>query len=251
MMRERIDKLLLDRGLVKSRQQAQAMILEGSVLVDEQRIDKPGARVDPAATIRLKHTAQPYVSRGGLKLERALEAFAPDVNGWVCLDLGASTGGFTDCLLQKGAARIYAVDVGHNQLDWKLRNDERVVTTEGLNARFFKFDDIGTTVDLMTLDLSFISLTLVLPVLPQFSMPTTRVICLIKPQFEVGKDQVERGGLVTSPLKHQQVIQKIGDAAAALGFSVLGVIDSPILGAEGNKEFFIGLSCSGLPPETR
>jgi 23S rRNA (cytidine1920-2'-O)/16S rRNA (cytidine1409-2'-O)-methyltransferase len=246
MIRERIDKLLLDRGLARSRQQAQAMILEGSVLVDERRIDKPGTRVDPTATIRLKNVAQPYVSRGGLKLERALESFAPDVRGWTCLDIGASTGGFTDCLLQRGAARVYAVDVGHNQLDWKLRKDERVTMIEGLNARYMKFESIGTTVDLITLDLSFISLTLVLPVLRQFAKATTRAICLIKPQFEVGKNQVESGGLVTDPRKHQEVIEKIRSAATALDFSVLDVLDSPILGAEGNKEFFIGLGCAGL-----
>ncbi len=201
-VKERIDKVLLDRGLVKSRQQAQALLLEGSVLVNEHRVDKPGTRVDVSSVIRLKDPPLPYVSRGGLKLERALDLFAPNIQGWTCLDIGASTGGFTDCLLQRGAAKVFALDVGHNQLDWKLRCDRRVVVIERLNARYLKFEDIGEKVDLITLDLSFISLTLVLPVLKPFEKPTTRVVCLIKPQFEVGKDQVEKGGLGTEPRKH-------------------------------------------------
>jgi 23S rRNA (cytidine1920-2'-O)/16S rRNA (cytidine1409-2'-O)-methyltransferase len=241
-VKERLDKLLFDRGLAKSRQQAQGMILEGAVLVNHQRIDKPGTRVDISASIRLKSVAQPYVSRGGLKLEKALDVFAFDVAGWVCLDIGASTGGFTDCVLQKGAAKVYAVDVGHNQLDWKLRNDERVVPIEGLNARYLKFEDIGTTVDFITVDVSFISLTLILPVLRPFTKPATRIICLVKPQFEVGKEQVESGGLVTDPKKHVQVIEKIKSAAIGLGYRVLAVVESPILGGEGNKEFLLALA---------
>ena len=245
-MKERIDKLLLDRAFVKSRQQAHALILEGVVLVNEQRIDKPGTRVEITANIRLKQYSQPYVSRGGLKLEKALEAFASIMEGGICLDIGASTGGFTDCLLQHGATKVFAVDVGHNQVDWKLRSDERVTVIEGLNARYLKFEDIGTTVDLITLDLSFISLTLILPVLHPFMKITTKTICLIKPQFEVGKGQVEKGGLVTDPEKHFQVIEKVRSTALSLGYGVLGVMDSPITGADGNKEFFIGLqgSCS-------
>ncbi len=244
-MKDRIDKLLLERGLVKSRQQAQALILGGSVLVGEQRVDKPGTKVDSAAAIRLKTTLPSYVSRGGLKLEKALEVFAPDIRNWICLDLGASTGGFTDCLLQRGAAKVYAVDVGHNQLDWKLRSDPRVVSIEGLNARYLKFEDIGTTVDLISMDLSFISLTLILPALRPFIQSSTRILCLVKPQFEVGKEHVEKGGLVTDPRKHREVVRKIQSSAEALGYDVLGVIESPILGAEGNKEFFLGLAVSG------
>ncbi len=240
-MKERIDKLLLERGLVKSRQQAQALILEGSVLVNEKRVDKPGTKVDLASTIRFKSFSQPYVSRGGQKLEKALNEFAPDIHGWECLDIGASTGGFTDCLLKRGAKKIYSVDVGHNQLDWKLRNDPRVVAIEGLNARYLKYEDIGSQVDLITLDLSFISLTLVLPSLKPFTKPDTRILCLVKPQFEVGRNEVEKGGLVTDPIKHQQVVTKIKLAAEALGYSILGVIESPILGVEGNKEFFMAL----------
>lgn len=243
-MKERIDKLLLDRALVKSRQQAQALILEGVVLVNEQRIDKPGVKVEITANIRLKKYLQPYVSRGGLKLEKALEVFAPVMEGGICLDIGASTGGFTDCLLQHGAAKVFAVDVGHNQLDWKLRSDKRVVAIEGLNARYLNFEDIGTMVDLITMDLSFISLTYILPVLNPFLKTDTKILALIKPQFEVGKGQVEKGGLVTDPEKHLQVIEKVRSAALSLGYSVLGVIDSPILGADGNKEFFMGLQKS-------
>lgn len=239
--KERIDKVLLDRGFVKSRQQAQALILEGSVLVNEHRIDKPGTKVDTSCAIRLKHLPPPYVSRGGLKLKTALDLFVPEVRGWTCLDIGASTGGFTDCLLQRGATKVYALDVGHNQLDWKLRSDRRVVVIEGLNARYMKFEDIGETVDLITLDLSFISLTIVLPVLRPFEKRSTKVICLIKPQFEVGRGQVEKGGLVTDPKKHQQVIEKIRLAAQMLEYSVEGVVESPIRGADGNNEFLMAL----------
>lgn len=240
-MKERIDKLLVDLGLTKSRQQAQALILEGLVIANERRIEKPGTRVDVSSSIRLKKLPPPYVSRAGLKLEKALKVFSSSIEDWVCLDIGASTGGFTDCLLQHGAARVFAVDVGNNQLDWKLRSDPRVVSFEGVNARFLEFDSIGTKVDLITMDLAFISLTLVLPVVPQFTKPGTRVICLVKPQFEVGKGNVEKGGLVTDPEKHVQVIQKIRVTATRLGFRELGVIESPIQGMEGNKEFFIGL----------
>ena len=240
-MKERIDKLLFDRGLAKSRQQAQALVLEGGVLADDQRIDKPGTRVNCSASIRLKYPPPPYVSRAGKKLESGLQAFVPSIQDWVCLDIGASAGGFTDCLLQKGAKTVYAVDVGHNQLDWKLRQDARVICLEGVNARYLKFDDIGVTVDLIVVDVSFISLTLILPALRVFTAPDTILVCLVKPQFEVGKGQVEDGGLVTDPVKHEWVIQKIRSAAMKQGYKVLGAVESPILGSEGNKEFLLGL----------
>jgi 23S rRNA (cytidine1920-2'-O)/16S rRNA (cytidine1409-2'-O)-methyltransferase len=240
-VKERIDKLLLDRGLVKSRQQAQALILAGSVFVDDQRVTKPGSKVERSSSIRLTNHPRPYVSRGGQKLEKALDQFVPLLQGSVCLDIGASTGGFTDCLLQRGAVKVFAVDVGHNQLDWKLRSDARVVAIEGLNARYLSFEHIGAQADVITLDLSFISLTLVLPVLSPFVKSNTKILCLIKPQFEVGKDQVEKGGLVTDSDKHRQVIEKVKSAAQSLGYTVIGVIESPILGAEGNKEFFMAL----------
>jgi 23S rRNA (cytidine1920-2'-O)/16S rRNA (cytidine1409-2'-O)-methyltransferase len=240
-MKERIDKLLVDRGLAQSRQQAQAFLLAGLVLANDQRIDKPGTRIEAGTVLRLKNAPQPYVSRGGIKLEKALAEFAPQIDSWVCLDVGASTGGFTDCLLRHGAHKVFAVDVGHNQLDWRLRSDPRVVVLEGLNARYLEFEPIGTQVDLITLDLSFISLTLVLPALKPFIKSATRILCLVKPQFEVGKGEVGKGGLVKDPAKHQQVLEKIQKAAEALDYNVLGVIESPIHGAEGNKEFFMAL----------
>ncbi len=240
-MKERIDKLLLARGLARSRHQAQALVLAGSVLADEQRIEKPGARVDLASKLRLKSEARVYVSRGGHKLEHALQHFSIEVWGTICLDIGASTGGFTDCLLRQRAVRVHAVDVGHNQLDWKLRRDDRVRSLEGLNARYLKFEDIGETVDLITLDLSFISLCLVLPVLGVFQKPSTRVLCLVKPQFELGKGQVEKGGIVRDPQKHRLAVDKVSACASDLGYRILGTVPSPILGAEGNREFFLVL----------
>jgi 23S rRNA (cytidine1920-2'-O)/16S rRNA (cytidine1409-2'-O)-methyltransferase len=240
-MKERIDKILFERGLAKSRQQAQALILGGEVLVDERRVDKPGTKVDLAANVRVKDLPHPYVSRGGVKIEKALELFAPHIQGWTCLDIGASTGGFTDCLLQKGATKVYAVDVGHNQLDWKLRSDPRVVPIEGLNARSLQFENIRTKVDLISIDVSFISVALILPILWPFTKDTTCILCLVKPQFEVGKGEVEKGGLVTDPVKHQEVLRKVQRCAQSLQYKVLGVMESPILGAEGNKEFFIAL----------
>ncbi|MEW5978021.1 MAG: TlyA family RNA methyltransferase [Acidobacteriota bacterium] len=240
-MKERLDKLLLERGLVSSRQQAQALILQGEVLVNEQRVDKPGTRVESTLPIRIKNPPLRYVSRGGLKLEKALDHFALEVSGWICLDLGASTGGFTDCLLQRGARRVFAVDVGHNQLDWKLRSNPQVTVIEGVNARYLTYGQIGSSVDLITLDLSFISLTLVLPVLKSFLKESTTVLCLVKPQFEVGKGQVEKGGLVRDPAKHRQVLQSVQSFAVNLGYEVIGIVESPITGAEGNREFFLAL----------
>lgn len=240
-MKERIDKLLLARGLARSRHQAQALVLTGSVLADEQRIDKPGTRVDLKSRLRLKSEGKVYVSRGGHKLEHALQHFSIEVEGRVCLDIGASTGGFTDCLLRRGAARVHAVDVGRNQLDWKLRKDGRVRCLEGLNARSLRFEDIGETVDLITLDLAFISLTLVLPVLHVFQEPATRILCLVKPQFELGRGQVEKGGIVRDPRKHRLAVDKVGACARDLGYRLLGTVPSPILGAEGNREFFLCL----------
>jgi 23S rRNA (cytidine1920-2'-O)/16S rRNA (cytidine1409-2'-O)-methyltransferase len=242
--KERLDKLLLDRNLVRSRQQAQSLILRGAVLVNEQCIDKPGTRVDSSSPIRLKSLPLPYVSRGGQKLEKGLEVFCPEVCGFVCIDIGASTGGFTDCLLQYGAAKVYAVDVGHNQLAWKLRSDSRVVSLEGVNARYLRFEQIGERADLITMDLSFISLTMIFPAVPPFLKSHSRIICLVKPQFEVGKGQVEKGGLITDPAKHAAVIEKIRQAAIISRFKILGVIDSPVLGAEGNKEFLMGLEAT-------
>ena len=240
-MKERIDKLLLDRGLVRSRQQAQALILGGDVLAGDQRIDKPGTKVESTAEIRLKSAPLPYVSRGGLKLEKALQVFAPDIHDWVCLDIGASTGGFTDCLLQRGAARVYTIDVGHNQLDWKLRSDPRVIVKEGVNARSLTQDDVPHEVSLVTLDVAFISVRLILPALPPFLDRPADIVVLVKPQFEAGREEVGPGGLVTDPTVHAAVVGSVTASAEALGFTRRGMVPSAITGATGNQEFFLHL----------
>ena len=240
-MKERIDKLLLARGLAKSRHQAQALLLSGVVLADEQLIDKPGTRVNLKSQLRLKSSTQIYVSRGGQKLEHVLKSHKLKVQDSVCLDIGSSTGGFTDCLLQNGASKVYALDVGHNQLDWKLRSDPRVISLEGFNARYLKFEVIGETVDLITLDVSFISLSLILPVLRYFEKIDTLIVCLVKPQFELGKKLVGKGGIVRDPKNHQLAITTVNVCAQKLGYRLLEVIASPILGAEGNREFFLVL----------
>jgi 23S rRNA (cytidine1920-2'-O)/16S rRNA (cytidine1409-2'-O)-methyltransferase len=241
MAKARIDRVLVERGLVESRTRAQALILAGQVLVREQRVDKPGQLVEANAEIRIKRETPRYVSRGGQKLETALREFKIDPAGKNCLDVGASTGGFTDCLLQHGAARVWAIDVGHNQLVWSLRQDRRVVPLEGVNARNMKPDLFPARFDLAAIDVSFISLTMILPaVLPCLSAKAD-CIALIKPQFEVGKGEVGRGGIVTDPAKHRLVLDKIKEAAMSIGFDAVGLIESPILGAEGNREFLMHL----------
>ncbi len=236
-MKQRLDRLLVDRGLAPSREKAQALILAGSVFVNGQRSDKPGVTV--SADARLEVTRQSaHVSRGGLKLEAALRTFAIDVSGAVCLDVGASTGGFTDCLLQHGAARVHAIDVGAGQLDWKLRTDPRVIVRERLNARYLRPADIGESVDLIVCDVSFISVTLMLPALAPLLKPEGRMVILVKPQFEVGKGQVGKGGIVRDPGLHAAACAKVTAAAESLGFSTT-LMDSPILGTEGNKEFLL------------
>ena len=247
MAKERADKVLVERGLVESRTRAQALILAGQVLVREQRIDKPGQLIDPNAEIRIKGETLRYAGRGGLKLEAALREFNIDPVGKNCLDVGASTGGFTDCLLQHGSARVWAIDVGHNQLVWRLRQDSRVVVLEGVNARNLDPGQFPVRFDLATIDVSFISLTKILPAVRPCLTDTADCIALIKPQFEVGKGEVGRGGIVTDPAKHQRVLNQIKDAATAIGFRPVGVIESPILGAEGNREFLMHLkpTCEG------
>ena len=240
MKRERIDKLLVERGLASSRTKAQAMIMAGAVLVEEQRIEKSSDLISPDARVRIKGADDPaarYVGRGGLKLEAALREFAIDVRGLVCLDVGASTGGFTDCLLQNGAQQVVAIDVGHNQLDWRLRNDPRVSLREGVNARYLRPEDFDFQFDLVTIDVSFISATKVLPAVLTLLTETGRVITLIKPQFEVGRGEVGRGGIVSDPEQHARVVDEVNSAARELGWEVTGVIESPIKGAEGNREF--------------
>ena len=238
MQRERIDKLLVDRTLVDSRTKAQALVMAGAVLVDDQLVKKPSELFPHDANIRIKADATArYVSRGGIKLEAALREFKIEAAGLACLDVGASTGGFTDCLLQHGARSVVAVDVGHNQLDWKLRNDPRVEVREGVNARHLTAKDFEAQFDLVTADVSFISLTKILPAIAPLLTDSGRIIALIKPQFEVGKGEVGKGGIVKDPSLHQRVIQEINTAAESLGLKIVGVIESPIKGADGNVEF--------------
>jgi 23S rRNA (cytidine1920-2'-O)/16S rRNA (cytidine1409-2'-O)-methyltransferase len=239
VQRERIDKILVDRGLAESRTKAQALVMSASVLVDEQLVNKPSEKFSPEANVRIKTRsgAQAYVGRGGLKLEAALREFAIDVTGLVCLDVGASTGGFTDCLLQHGAGRVVALDVGHNQIDWKLRNDRRVEVREGINARYLSPADFDTKFDLITIDVAFISATKILPAVVPLLTDHGRIITLIKPQFEVGKGEVGKGGIVRDPAHHQRVIADVKSGAESLGLAVRGLIDSPITGADGNVEF--------------
>jgi 23S rRNA (cytidine1920-2'-O)/16S rRNA (cytidine1409-2'-O)-methyltransferase len=236
-MKQRLDRLLVERGMVESREKAQALIMAGAVLVDGQKAAKPGHAIDTASRIEVTDKA-PFVSRGGIKLAAALEEFGIDAVGRVCLDVGSSTGGFTDCLLQRGAARVHAVDVGARQLDWKLRNDARVVVHEGINARHLRFEDIGELVDLATFDVSFISVTLILPAVAPILRPEGCMVILIKPQFEVGKGQVGKGGIVRSPELHREACVRVESAVKGLGFET-SIMQSPITGAEGNQEFLL------------
>lgn len=240
MKRERIDKLLVERGLAESRTKAQALVMAGVVLIDEQRVDKPSEKVALDACLRVKGTDDPasrYVGRGGLKLEAALREFGVEVGGLTCLDVGASTGGFTDCLLQHGARRVVAVDVGHNQLDWRLRRDERVEVREGTNARYLRAEDFQEKFELAVMDVSFISATKVLPAIVPLLTASGRIITLIKPQFEVGRGEVGKGGIVKDPLQQQRVVEEVNAAAVALGLRGGVVMESPIRGADGNLEF--------------
>ena len=240
MKRERIDKLLVERGLAPSRTRAQALVMAGVVLVGEQRVEKSSEMFETRVPIRVKGAGDPasrYVGRGALKMEAALREFGLDVTGVVCLDIGASTGGFTDCLLQHGARRVVAVDVGHNQLDWRLRQDARVEAREGINARHLVPEDFAEKFDLAVMDVSFISATKVLPAIVSLLKPEGRIILLIKPQFEVGRGEVGKGGIVTDAAKHARVIEEVNAAALALGWQPRSVIESPIRGADGNTEF--------------
>ncbi|MCX7750223.1 MAG: TlyA family RNA methyltransferase [Candidatus Bipolaricaulota bacterium] len=239
-MKERLDVLLVQQGLAPSRSQAQALIRAGRVRVGGQLLDKPGVQVPIDAPLEVLSPAR-YASRGGEKLEGALRAFGVDPAGKVCLDVGASTGGFTDCLLQHGAAKVYAVDVGRGQLDWRLRNDPRVVVKEGLNARYLRPEDLGERVDLATVDVSFISLRLVLPPLGGVVKPGGEVLALVKPQFEAGRETVRRG-VVRDPAVQEAAVQGIAAfAQAELGWTVVGSAPSPLRGPAGNQEFFLYL----------
>jgi 23S rRNA (cytidine1920-2'-O)/16S rRNA (cytidine1409-2'-O)-methyltransferase len=242
-LKTRLDKLLVDRGLFPSRERAQALILAGKVLVNEQKVDKAGAQVDSDSAIRLLDRDLKYVGRGGLKLECALDHWKIDVTGKACMDVGASTGGFTDCMLQRGASRVIAVDTGYGQLDFKLRQDPRIQLLEKTNARYLTHDALGEYVEFIAVDVSFISVTLVLPAViqsafPEDSMGRTMVV-LIKPQFEVGREFVGKGGIVRDESAQHASVEKVRASVAVLGASKLDVIDSPILGAEGNREFLL------------
>jgi 23S rRNA (cytidine1920-2'-O)/16S rRNA (cytidine1409-2'-O)-methyltransferase len=240
MKRERIDKLLVDRGLAHSRTRAQALVMAGVVLVDEQLVHKSSESFALDAPVRLKGDGDPasrYVSRGGLKLEGALREFQILADGLTCIDIGSSTGGFTDCLLQNGARRVVAVDVGHNQFAWRLRKDPRVELREGVNARYLKSEDFETKFDLATIDVAFISATKILPAIVPLLAAQGKIITLIKPQFEVGKGEVGKGGIVKDPAQHQRVVAEVNRAAERLRLRVAGVIESPIHGADGNVEF--------------
>ena len=239
MPKERIDKLLTDLGFAPSRTKAQAMVMAGVVLVDEKRVEKASETFAADAQIRLKGDSPEtkYVSRGGLKLEAAVAAFGIDPAGLNCIDIGSSTGGFTDCLLQHGAAHVTCIDSGTNQLDWRIRTDERVHVRENTNARTLTPSDLLHVFDLGVIDVSFISVTKILPALVDLLTPTGQIIVLIKPQFEVGKGEVGKGGIVREPEKHERVVHEVNSFAEGLDLTVVGLIESPILGAEGNKEF--------------
>lgn len=238
-MRKRLDVLLVERGLAETRERAQELIRAGEVIIHGRVMDKAAAQVDSAAAIVIREPL-PYVSRGGYKLAGALDAFNIDPRAWVCADLGASTGGFTDVLLQRGAARVYALDVGYGQLAWKLRQDPRVIVMDRVNAR--RLERLPEPIDLVVIDVSFISLELILPPAKHLLQTRGEIIALIKPQFEAGRAQVGRGGIVRDPQIHTQVIEKITRAAAALGLERRGLIQSPIQGTEGNTEFLIHLA---------
>jgi 23S rRNA (cytidine1920-2'-O)/16S rRNA (cytidine1409-2'-O)-methyltransferase len=238
----RLDLLLVDRGISQTRERARALIMSGAVLVGEAKMDKAGSLVSPDTEIRIEGEDNPYVSRGGLKLKGALTAFDISVRDLVALDVGASTGGFTDCLLQEGARKVYAIDVGYGQLAWKLRTDERVVSLERTNIRYFEGSEIKDSIDLATIDASFISLRLVIPaVLRLVKKNEAIMLALIKPQFEAGRDEVEKHGVIRNPEIHNRVIEGIKEFSAELGLSVTGVCESPLIGPRGNKEFFIYL----------
>jgi 23S rRNA (cytidine1920-2'-O)/16S rRNA (cytidine1409-2'-O)-methyltransferase len=241
MKKVRLDKLLVDRALVPSRERARALILAGKVVVGEHAVDKAGAQVAEDAPVRLKGEDIPYVSRGGLKLEKGLDHFAIDPAGRVAIDVGASTGGFTDCLLQRGATKVFAVDVGYGQLAWSLREDPRVVNLERTNIRELVPERLGEFPSLAVIDASFISLDKVLPPTLALLAPGAEILALIKPQFEVGKGQVGKGGVVRDAEQHTAVVERIRTLAETLGCLVLGVTESPILGPKGNREFLIHL----------
>ncbi len=252
-MKERLDVLLVERGLAVSREKAKTVIMSGDVFVNGQREDKAGSVFDPEkVTIEIRGTQLKYVSRGGLKLEKALEVFPIKLDNLVCMDIGASTGGFTDCMLQNGAAKVYSIDVGHGQLDWKLRNDERVVCMEKTNFRYVTSEQVGEEIDFASCDVSFISLSKILKPAYDLLKNEAEMVCLIKPQFEAGKEKVGKKGVVRDPEVHLEVIREVAGFAVETGFSIAGLDFSPIKGPEGNIEYLLYLrktEASALPSD--
>ena len=253
-IKKRLDVLLTERMYAETRTKAQAIIMSGNVYVNGQKADKPGMSFEETVDIEVRGATCPYVSRGGLKLEKALRDFGVDVNGFVCSDSGASTGGFTDCLLQQGASKVFAIDVGYGQLDWKIRSDPRVVVMERTNVRYVTPEQLGEPLDLSVIDVSFISLSIVLPVIKTFLKPDSgQVLCLIKPQFEAGKEKVGKKGVVREPATHKEVLDNFVSLANSLEFKIQGLTFSPVKGPEGNIEFLGHLSLAdveGIQPDT-
>ena len=253
-IKKRLDVLLVERGLAETRTKAQAVIMSGLVYVAGQKADKPGMSFEENAEIEVRGATCPYVSRGGLKLEKALRDFGVDPTGYVCSDSGASTGGFTDCLLQQGAKKVFAIDVGYGQLDWKIRSDPRVVVMERTNVRYVTREQLGEPLDLSVVDVGFISLRIVLPVIKTFLKEQSgQVLCLIKPQFEAGKDKVGKKGVVRDPAVHKEVLDDFVALTKEIGFKILGLTFSPVKGPEGNIEFLAHLTLAdveGLDPDT-
>ncbi|HJC10173.1 MAG TPA: TlyA family RNA methyltransferase [Candidatus Blautia merdigallinarum] len=250
-MKERLDVLLVKRGLAVSREKAKAVIMAGSVYVDNQKEDKAGTMFADTVQIEVRGNTLKYVSRGGLKLEKAMTHFGLSLEGCICMDVGSSTGGFTDCMLQNGAVKVYAIDVGHGQLDWKLRNDPRVVCMEKTNIRYVTPEDIDEKADFSSIDVSFISLTKVLPPVYELLKDQGQVVCLIKPQFEAGREKVGKKGVVRDSAVHREVIEKVTDFASKTGFALLNLEYSPIKGPEGNIEYLLHLQKKqeGLPED--
>ena len=252
-IKKRLDVLLVERLYADSRTKAQAIIMSGNVYVNGQKADKPGTSFEETVEIEVRGAVCPYVSRGGLKLEKALRDFGVKPEGFVCSDSGASTGGFTDCLLQQGAKKVFAIDVGYGQLDWKIRSDERVVVMERTNIRYVTPEDLGEPLDLSVIDVSFIGLEIVLPTIKTLLKPTGQVLCLIKPQFEAGKENVGKKGVVRDPKIHKMVLDNFVSLVNTLGFRILGLTFSPVKGPEGNIEFLAHLTLDdkpGIEPDT-
>lgn len=251
MKKERLDVLLVEQGFFATRENAKRHIMAGIVLVNDRPVDKPGTRIDTEAHIRIKGEVMPYVGRGGYKLEKALQCFNIDLHGAVMADIGASTGGFTDCALQNGAARVYAIDVGYNQLDWKLRNHPQVINMEKTNMKNVTPEDLGEPADFISVDVSFISLLKILPAARAILKPEGSMVTLIKPQFEAGREKVGKGGIIRDAADHKEILASVLDGITKLGFSICGLTYSPIKGAAGNIEFLAWLKKDDAaePPE--